>query len=106
MKVPAIAAVVISVRSRNRDPLDEACRAATLVLGVTVSRPPAAVIPNGLHPRGQVSCEFRLYAGIKAGTGRENPIRLVNHPDRFPRSAGRLPAGEPGGPMPAITARG
>ena len=53
MKVPAgIAAVMISVRSRHRDPLDEAYRAATLVLGVTVSRPPAAVIPNGLYPPG------------------------------------------------------
>ena len=54
MKVPAgIAAVEISVRSPNRGPPDEAYRAATLVLGVMVSRPPAAVIPNGLYPHGK-----------------------------------------------------
>ena len=107
MNVPTgIAAVVISVRSRHRDPLDDAYRAATLVLGVTVSRPPAAVIPNGLYLQGRVSCEFRLYAGVEAGTGEEDPTRLVDHPDRFPRGARRLPAGEPSGPTPARTARG
>ena len=107
MNVPTgIAAVVISVRSRNRHPLDDAYRDATLVLGVTMSRAVDAVSPDGLYTDGQVSCEFLLYAGMKAETGEENPTRLVDHPDWFPRSAGRLPAGEPGGPTPARTARG
>ena len=54
MNVPAVAAaVVISVRPRHCDPLDDAYRAATPVLDVTVSRPSAAVIPNGLYPRGR-----------------------------------------------------
>ena len=101
-----IAAMVIAAQSGNRDPLDDAYRAATSVFDVPVSRAPAAVIPNELYPRGRVSCEFRLYAGMEAETGEEDPTRLVDHPDWFTRSARRLPAGEPGGPTPVGTARG
>ena len=54
MKVPAaVAAVVVSVRSRHRDPLDDAYRAATLVLGVTVRDPRQPSFRTGCTPGGR-----------------------------------------------------
>ena len=53
MNVPAgIAAMVIAAQSGNRDPLDDAYRAATSVFDVPVSRATAAVSPDGLYPQG------------------------------------------------------
>ena len=68
MKVPAgIAAVVIAAQSGDRDPLDEAYRAATPVFDVPVSRAVGAVSPDGLYPQGQLPCEFLLYCDGSVG---------------------------------------
>ena len=62
-----IAAVVITAQSGNRDPLDDAYRAATSVLDVPVSRVSAAVSPDGLYAEGEVRCEFALYCDGSVG---------------------------------------
>ena len=68
MNVPAgIAAVVIAAQSENRDPLDDAYRAATSVFDIPVSRATAAVSPDGLYPQGQVRCEVILYCDGSVG---------------------------------------
>ena len=52
---------MINAQSGDRDPLDDAYRAATPVFAVPVLRVSAALSPDGLYPQGQVSCEFPLY---------------------------------------------
>ena len=77
MNVPAgIAAVVIAAQSENRDPMDDAYRAATSVFDIPVSRVSAAVSPDGLYPQGQVRCEFLIYPDGSVGCfpcGAEGP---------------------------------
>ena len=65
--LPGIAAMVIAAQSGNRDPLDDAYRAATSVFDLPVSRVWPAVSPDGLYPQGQVRCEFRLYCDGSVG---------------------------------------
>ena len=68
MKVPAgIAAVVIAAQSGNRDPLDDAYRAATPVFDVPVLRAVGTFSPDGLYPQEPVPCEFVLYCDGSVG---------------------------------------
>ena len=62
-----IAAMVIAAQSGNRDPLDDAYRAATSVFDVPVSRASAAVSPDGLYAEGRVRCELILYCDGSVG---------------------------------------
>ena len=81
-----IAAMVIAAQSGNRDPLDDAYRAATSVFDVPVSRVSAALSPDGLYPQGQVRCEFLLYCDGSVGCfpcaaetdGKQPPMALEN----------------------------
>ena len=49
--------MMIAAQSGNRDPMDDAYRAATPVFVVPVSRTSAAVSSDGLCTQGQVRCE-------------------------------------------------
>lgn len=54
MNVPAaVAAAVITARPGNRDPLEDAYRAAMSVFDVPVLRVSAAVSPDGMYQQGR-----------------------------------------------------